>query len=172
MRGSRDEASNTCYELGHGLAPSPSLDNSGRSTEGSDGFSSPHAELEHLIRELKEFAAIRNTHSRIKSIATRLDEILPDILNAEHRTNSTPREPDSTPTEAQEVLHRHEAIMAELVRVSGAPEEPTNEETSSTGKLIVDLVGHWKAVGAVLGLPNHTSHPIVPRERKQPYTLP
>lgn len=50
--------------------------------------------------------------------------------------------------------------MAELVRVSGAHTEPTNEETSSsTGKLIADLVEHWEAVGTVLRLPDHAPLP-------------
>lgn len=124
-----------------------------------------HAELKHLIRELREFAAIRNTHTGIKAIASRLSEILTDILDAGHRANTITRTPANVSVEAQDVLRQHEAIMADLVRVSGTQDEAANGTTSSggsTGKLISYLVDHWDAVGVALGLTDHPPPPPCP----------
>lgn len=72
-----------------------------------------------MINELREFADIRNTHRRIKHIATRLAEILPDIYIKSPNTSPSLDGRIDITTEAHEILTRHESIMEELLREPG-----------------------------------------------------
>lgn len=151
----------------------PCQNRNGRRTPSPEVFPDAISELDHMVNEMKKFANVRNTHRRIEHIATRLAEILPDIYVKRSDTSSSPDERAGIRTEAHEILRRHESIMAELLRESGAQDENSlgktrgNIDASNICSLIVELVGHWDAVKAELGriddpaLPRNTPRSVV-----------
>lgn len=120
-----------------------------------------------MIRELEELAAARNIHRSIKSIAIQLAEFLPDLRIADQDTDTSSIAPTTISTVTQEVLRRHEEIMAELLRVSSEKEETTTGAIydNNLHDLITELMGHWGEVGAALGLPDHPPLPRHPPEK-------
>lgn len=148
---------------------SSSQSTSGRATPDpveEESFPSVMAELENRIEELKEHIYVRNTHRRVKHIAARLVEILPAIRDSMHGSNSGSIIPssdvrtDSDP-KAHAALLRHEAMLAELLRKTGADEATTQLESSTASDpsglhyLVTELVAQWGEIRAILGQAEH-----------------
>lgn len=103
-------------------APSPNQTSSGRGSPPptADVFPDAAQELQHLIGELGEHINFRITHRRIKYIAARLLELLPDLRVSGPRASPSVGEHDGIALCLQKVLLRHGALVAGLLQASGA----------------------------------------------------
>lgn len=111
-----------------GVDPGPEQNPNGREspTPVEESFPDVWAELRSRIEELEEHIEVRNTHKRVKFVATRLTAILPEI---EDIAPDNDRAADTSG--AQTTLRWHEAMMAEILRKMGTRGETTPENSPS-----------------------------------------
>lgn len=131
MRVYDEDSFSVCSELDHAhVSPEPHTSAIIRKIPNGDNDPDPYTELALLVEELKEFALIRNTLTGVKRIAARLEEILPDLKNAEDRAHSSPNTSTNIADGRQKIIRQRETIMAELLQISGAQDQTTAGSTT------------------------------------------
>lgn len=128
------------------LNPSPTFSTRGPTNPGAVGSLDLNSEFVELVEELKDHATIRNTHNRVKYIATRLLGIKPAIQDAIHRANiqaDTP--PNCIPPAARKALRQHGAAIAELLRALESPRR--RQRTGPTTTTWVRWSGRSRIIG-------------------------